>query len=92
MWVMKEYGVVESWTEQIVPIENFQAFLGCTFLGCTNCGELLFAKSIDPFQLFSFDPESRDGNNLGIQDLTPAAYTTNFFMDSLVLLNELELL
>ncbi len=37
-------------------------------------------------QLFSFDPESLNLNNLGIPDTRPQAYTTNF-MESIVLLN-----
>ena len=80
IWVMKEYGVVESWTEHVVPVENVSQFFGCT-----GSGELVITKSIVPHQLFSFDPESRDENNLGILDPTPEAYIANF-MESLVLL------
>ena len=81
IWVMREYGVVESWTEKIVPLENVRQFFGCT-----GSGELVITKSIVPVQLFSFDPKSLDKNNLGIQDPLPEAYTANF-IESLVLLN-----
>ena len=78
---MREYGVVESWTEKTVPLENVRQFFGCT-----GSGELVITKSIVPVQLFSFDPKSLDKNNLGIQDPMPEAYTANF-IESLVLLN-----
>lgn len=48
--VMREYGVIESWTKIIVPstccIEQFR--------GCTSNGELLL-ETTDDF-LVSFDP------------------------------------
>ncbi len=39
--VMKEYGVVESWTEKTVPMEGVTKLLGCTLNG-----ELLIEKQV----------------------------------------------
>ncbi|KAL4607526.1 hypothetical protein ACB092_09G181200 [Castanea dentata] len=83
IWVMKEYGIVESWkvTKQIVPLGDVTSFFDCT-----KSGELLITAEIYPVQIYSFDPESLNVNYLS-RDYEPKAYTANL-MESLVLLNE----
>jgi F-box interacting protein len=79
IWVMREYGVVESWTKIIVPVE-----LVMSFFGCNDSGELL----IDTYDrgLLSYDAESLDENKLGIQSPDWLSYTADP-MQSLVLLD-----
>ena len=77
IWVMREYGVVKSWTKKSVPMEKVGQFIGCT-----DNGELLIKKIGTGLVLF--DPEGRNEENLGIKNATWAAYTTNF-LESLVL-------
>ena len=79
IWVMREYGVVESWTKKVVQMGNFLNFYGCT----GNGGEFLISKGFDTVQLFSIDPDNQSENNH--QDHPLKVYTTNF-MESLVLL------
>ena len=90
IWVMSGYGLVDSWTPTLsVPLSGVE-----DFLGCTGSGELVIMKSGN--QVFSFDPENQNENDVGIQNLTPLEvlsplkpqfYTANL-IESLVLLNE----
>uniref|UniRef100_A0A2N9HQ52 F-box associated beta-propeller type 1 domain-containing protein n=1 Tax=Fagus sylvatica TaxID=28930 RepID=A0A2N9HQ52_FAGSY len=80
IWVMKEYGVAESWTKIIVPREDE---LAC-FLGCTYDGELLIEKYSDSW-IVSFDPESLNKKILRIPPPVGMIYTANF-VESLALL------
>ncbi|KAL0009560.1 hypothetical protein SO802_011062 [Lithocarpus litseifolius] len=90
IWVMSEYGLADSWTPTLsVPLSGV-----ADFLGCTGSGELVIMKSGN--QVFSFDPENQNENDLGIQNLTPLEilpplkprfYTANL-IESLVLLDE----
>uniref|UniRef100_A0A2N9IL79 F-box associated beta-propeller type 1 domain-containing protein n=1 Tax=Fagus sylvatica TaxID=28930 RepID=A0A2N9IL79_FAGSY len=80
IWVMKEYGVAESWTKIIVPREDE---LAC-FLGCTYDGELLIEKYSDSW-IVSFDPESLNKKILRIPPPVGIIYTANF-VESLALL------
>ncbi|XP_075637224.1 F-box/kelch-repeat protein At3g06240-like [Castanea sativa] len=82
IWVMRVYGDVDSWTTNIVELEEVE-----NFFGCTGRGELLIKKSSSPHELILFDPKSLDEKNIGIGDLRPETYTANL-MESLVLLNE----
>uniref|UniRef100_A0A2N9EFR3 F-box domain-containing protein n=1 Tax=Fagus sylvatica TaxID=28930 RepID=A0A2N9EFR3_FAGSY len=75
IWVMREYGVVESWTKRCVRVD----WVRC-FYGCTDNGELLIEKADE---LVSFDPESLNENILAIEAID---YTANS-MESLVLLD-----
>uniref|UniRef100_A0A2N9I5K9 Reverse transcriptase Ty1/copia-type domain-containing protein n=1 Tax=Fagus sylvatica TaxID=28930 RepID=A0A2N9I5K9_FAGSY len=45
IWVMREYGVVESWTEKIVPLENVRQFLKKMTLSC--CSLTLFLPNME---------------------------------------------
>jgi hypothetical protein len=79
IWVMREYGVVESWTQRIVSV-----YLGERFYGCTDIGELLIGR-IDS-GLVSLDPDSLNEKNLGIRRPRSLRYTTDF-MENLVLVD-----
>ena len=79
IWVMREYGVVESWTQRIVSV-----YLGERFYGCTDIGELLIGR-IDS-RLVSLDPDSLNKKNLGIRRPRSLRYTTDF-MENLVLVD-----
>uniref|UniRef100_A0A2N9ECY2 F-box associated beta-propeller type 1 domain-containing protein n=1 Tax=Fagus sylvatica TaxID=28930 RepID=A0A2N9ECY2_FAGSY len=80
IWVMREYGVVESWTKIIVPVDSAE-----WFWGCTDSGELL----LNTFErgLVSYDLESLNENNFGIQNSPWLSYTADL-MESLVLLDQ----
>ena len=82
IWVMREYGVVESWTKISVPLDSVK-----NFFGCTNNGELLV--DIKDRGLVSYDPVSRNENNLGIQSPAWVRYTADL-MENLVLLNQVK--
>ena len=87
IWVMKEYGVVESWTKKSIPIDLVRRFF-C----CTDSGELLIDTSDRGVILY--DPESLHENNLGIQthnlkiQSPPWLTYTADLMESLVLLDQ----
>uniref|UniRef100_A0A2N9FET8 F-box associated beta-propeller type 1 domain-containing protein n=1 Tax=Fagus sylvatica TaxID=28930 RepID=A0A2N9FET8_FAGSY len=78
--VMREYGVVESWTTKTVPLYFTQGFFGCT-----DNGELLiqFFES----HPISFDPENLNEYLLGIEASHWLSYTA-YLMESLVLLDQ----
>jgi F-box interacting protein len=79
IWVMKEYGVAESWTKISVPREELACFLGCTYNG-----ELLIEKYSDS-RIVSFDLESLNKKILRIPPPVGIIYTANF-VESLALL------
>jgi F-box interacting protein len=80
--VMREYGVVESWTTKTVPLYFTQGFFGCT-----DNGELLiqFFES----HPISFDPENLNEYLLGIEASHWLSYTA-YLMESLVLLDQVK--
>ena len=78
--MMKEYGVVESWTKICVPVKFFG-----NFCGCTDIDELLYNNDT---KLVSLDPESLNENIIAIEDVEWEGYTANS-MESLVLLDGL---
>jgi F-box interacting protein len=79
IWVMREYGVVESWTRSTVPVNNFRRFFDST-----NSDELLIETQ--DRQLVSFDPDSLNANSLGIRSPKWLFYTTDL-TESLVLVD-----
>jgi F-box interacting protein len=83
VWVMKEYGVVESWTKLFdVRIEGFQRVIGFT-----KSDEVLVH---DADRLFSFGPGSRGSlEDLPLSDLEHVYLDT--YVESLVLLNGADL-
>jgi F-box interacting protein len=82
IWVMREYGVVESWIKISVPLHSVKQFFGCT-----DSGELLV--DIKDRGLISYDPVSRNENNLGIQSPSWVRYTADL-MENLVLFNQVK--
>ncbi|XP_059661227.1 F-box protein At3g07870-like isoform X2 [Cornus florida] len=80
IWVMKEYGVMESWTKL------FTVDLGGEIdevLGFRKTGEVLVAK--DQW-VVSYDPESKQEVNLRIR-WSPHSFHLDTYMESLVLLD-----
>uniref|UniRef100_A0A2N9GC12 F-box associated domain-containing protein n=1 Tax=Fagus sylvatica TaxID=28930 RepID=A0A2N9GC12_FAGSY len=59
IWVMREYGVVESWTKTSVPVHSVK-----NFYGYTVNGKLLIENAN---RLVSFDPKSLNENVLAIE-------------------------
>ena len=80
IWMMREYGVVESWTRRTIPV-GFVKFE--SVFRCTSNGELLIET--DDSWVVSFDPDSLKVNNLGLKSHRCLGYTSDF-MESLVLL------
>ena len=78
IWVMREYGVVESWTRSTIPVNFGRVF------GSTTSDELLI-ETRDRW-LVSLDPDSLNVNSLGIRSPRCLRYTTDF-MESLVLVD-----
>ena len=76
IWLMKEYGVVEFWTKNSVPMEQVPNFLG------TVNGEFLIEKLS---QIHSFEHESIDKKILRIPRTRAVIYTDSI-AESLVLL------
>uniref|UniRef100_A0A2N9G6V3 F-box associated beta-propeller type 3 domain-containing protein n=1 Tax=Fagus sylvatica TaxID=28930 RepID=A0A2N9G6V3_FAGSY len=80
IWMMREYGVVESWTKISLPKDLFGQFIGCT-----DNGELLIHTSGEG--LISYDPESLNASYLEIQLSLWLRYTADL-KESLVLLDQ----
>ena len=80
IWVMKEYGLVESWTRKSVPIDWIHSFFGVT-----DYGELLFGNNT---QLNLIDPDKNLNQNILVSKryIRWVGYASNF-MESLVLLD-----
>ena len=83
IWVMREYGVAESWTKKSIPVDSVS-----TFFCCTDSGELLI-QTVDK-GLNSYDPESLNKNRLDIRHPLWLGYTTSH-MESLVLLEQVKI-
>ena len=91
IWVMREYGVHESWSKLFfVKFENVDYLY---FFGCTSRGELLVIKDgVYPESnterrrtvIVSLDLETLHEKDLGFQI---APHIANSFMESLVLLD-----
>jgi F-box interacting protein len=82
IWMMREYGVVESWTKISLPKDLFGEFIGCT-----DSGELLIHTSGEG--LISYDPESLNASYLEIQLSLWLRYTADL-KESLVLLDQVK--
>uniref|UniRef100_A0A2N9FYE1 F-box associated domain-containing protein n=1 Tax=Fagus sylvatica TaxID=28930 RepID=A0A2N9FYE1_FAGSY len=78
IWVIEEYGVLESWTEKCVPVDPVE-----NFYGCTDNGELLIEYETG---LVSFDPESLNENDIDIGYTHWVGYRNNT-IEGLVLLD-----
>ena len=84
LWVMREYGVVDSWTKITVEFEEVERFFRCV-----DDGELLFWNDSE---VISYDPESPNANGLGITVGRDSwlRYITDP-MESLVLLGQVKM-
>ncbi|XP_050245421.1 F-box/kelch-repeat protein At3g23880-like isoform X1 [Quercus robur] len=89
IWVMKKYGVVESWTKRSVPMAMVAMGEVERPFGCTINGELLIEK-YGPTQSLAFDPDSLNEEILRIPEAACMIYTANF-VESLVLLDGLNI-
>ncbi|CAL5393897.1 unnamed protein product [Camellia sinensis] len=77
IWVMEEYGVIESWTKRYTIIgQNVFSKV----LGFRKNGDVL----IDDDELLSYDPQSHQIKNLGVYGNSFNVYT---YMESLVALD-----
>nr|POF13385.1 f-box protein [Quercus suber] len=85
IWVMKEYGVVDSWTKQFtINLNGGEMF---RVFGLQGNGNILFeAKVPIGWELSSYDPKSEQGKNLGICG-RPFHFCVDNYMENLVLLN-----
>uniref|UniRef100_A0A2N9H1Z7 F-box domain-containing protein n=1 Tax=Fagus sylvatica TaxID=28930 RepID=A0A2N9H1Z7_FAGSY len=79
IWVMREYGVVESWTKKCIPMGLFYT----SFYDCIDTGEFL-VQNVNG--LVSFDPESLNEDFLEINNKDWVHYTTDS-LENLVLLD-----
>lgn len=80
VWVMKSYGVVESWSRlyRINLVAGMEKVVGFR-----NNGEVLFSTKRN--RLVSFDPNSGGTKDLGIRGSSRSFYVQNY-VESLVLL------
>ena len=84
LWVMSEYGVVESWTKIIVQVAGVD-----NFFGCTDCGGLLFDIGAE---VISYDPEILNKNKLGIFiGIDTWLGCATVLLESLVLLHQVKM-
>ncbi|XP_059657554.1 F-box/kelch-repeat protein At3g06240-like [Cornus florida] len=81
IWVMKQYGVVESWTN-VFNLDSDGDFV--KVLGLRRNGEVLLTKDEE---LFSVDIDTRNLKSLGISG-DDAAFCVNTYTESLVLINK----
>ncbi|CAL5342846.1 unnamed protein product [Camellia sinensis] len=81
VWVMKEYGVVGSWSKQYTIDLDERLVL---MLGLRKNGEMLLGMGR---QLVSYDFESQEITNLGVRGSKDAFWVDNY-TESLVLLEE----
>ncbi|CAN4105034.1 unnamed protein product [Withania somnifera] len=86
IWVMKEYGVAESWSKEFnVPLDPKPGKI----LGFRNDGEILLTRNTG--QLVSYNPRTHEQTDVGIVG-TENSFFMGTYEESLVLLNEGELL
>lgn len=82
VWVMKEYGVKESWTKQF----RFGTFSGVARpLACFKSGEFIMQNNKD--KLFLYDPNTRKFDKLPLCRAR-YIYDIHTYMESLVSLND----
>ncbi|KAK9285130.1 hypothetical protein L1049_024315 [Liquidambar formosana] len=81
IWVMKEYGVAESWSKRCTV--SLRGGLG-TAVALRKKGEILM--STDDGELVSYHPETQQTKDLGIHGTKDSFYVDNY-METLVLLN-----
>ncbi|XP_023910084.2 F-box protein CPR1 [Quercus suber] len=83
IWVMKEYGVVDSWTKQFTV-----DFDGVRLLGLQKNGNILVeTKTPTRCEISSYDPKSKQVKNLG-SCRGPFDFCVDNYMENLVLLDK----
>ncbi|XP_030965771.1 F-box protein At3g07870-like isoform X3 [Quercus lobata] len=85
IWVMKEYGVVDSWTKQL----TFDFEEG-VLLGLQKNGNILVETELPVLihcEISSYDPKSKQSKNLGIFG-RPFSFCVENYMENLVLLDK----
>ncbi|XP_030963632.1 F-box/kelch-repeat protein At3g23880-like [Quercus lobata] len=83
IWVMKEYGVVDSWTKQFTVNLN-----GGLLLGLQKNGNMLVETKLPLHcEISSYDPKSKQVKNLGICGMSYTFFVDNY-MENLVLLDK----
>nr|XP_023895351.1 uncharacterized protein LOC112007050 isoform X4 [Quercus suber] len=86
IWVMKEYGVVDSWTK-LFTIDLKQEIIWVLCLQ-KNGNILVEAKLPNDWELSSYDPKSQHVKNLGIC-WRPHYFHVDNYVENLVLLDKL---
>ena len=90
IWVMKEYGIVKSWTELFTV--DLSGYISRVF-GFRENGHVLFKEQwrgndiVDDTELSSYDPESQQVKKLGIPGRT-VHFCTDNYVENLVLLDK----
>ena len=91
IWIMKEYGVVDSWTKHII----FELGGITRVLGVRRNGHLLVEEivdetpNLDSSKLYSYDPETQQGTNLNLLIWGKQnSFYVDDYMENLVLLNK----
>ena len=85
IWVMKEYGVVDSWTKQLT-VDYKEGLL----LGLQKNGNILVETELPVLihcEISSYDPKSKQSKNLGIFG-RPFSFCVENYMENLVLLDK----
>ena len=83
IWVMKEYGVVDSWTKQFTVDFN-----GGRLLGLQKNGNILVKTELPCHcEISSYDPKSKQVKSLGICR-RPFDFCVDKYMENLVLLDK----
>ena len=85
IWLMKEYGVVESWTKQFT-IDLKRKDIGAMFMySFRNNGKILRKRQE---KLVLYDPKTNKFTNLGTEAPEGLIFAKNTFVESLVLLDK----
>jgi hypothetical protein len=91
IWVMKEYGVVDSWTKQCTVDPNVGIV---RVLGIPKNGHILVEAKVGfHWELSSYDPESQQVKNFGIHGWpfhfhAPFHFHVDNFVENLVMLDK----
>jgi len=87
IWVMKEYGVVDSWVKQFTI--DIARGIEKNVLGFRKNGHIILEimKEVNYWELFSYDPVSQQATKLEIQK-NMHTFCVDTYRENLVLLNQ----
>jgi F-box interacting protein len=85
VWVMKEYGVAESWQKIFCIDDEHGITAGFPILRCN--GEILFMKAGITYGLVSYDRNNNQVKSLGLVASQDLYFKASTYMVSLVLMN-----